>query len=162
MKNTLIHSFLVGLIAACVVLISEWLGIKAWIIFFGWANYFLYTCNIIKSFKMLFAFLVGILFALLGAHAIEHLNYILSPDCKFCSTVLIIFGIASILTFFEIIESWKEFVPATFLGTVLFFASEVTFRTILPDLLLPLCIGIFTGFVTLSSREKLTIYLNQK
>jgi len=161
-KNTLIHSLLVGLIAALVIFVSGCLAIKTWVVFFGWANYFLHSCNMKKSFKMLLAFFVGISIALIGTYAIEYLNAIAPANSELYITAFIVFWIATILIFLEIIEDWNEFVPATFLGTVLFFASGVTFTSILPELLVPLLIGIFSGFITIFSREKLTIYLNTK
>ena len=161
-RNALIHALLVGIIAAFVILVSGWLAVKAWVVFFGWANYFLHACNIKKSFKMLLAFFVGIFIALVGTYAIAYLNTIAPDNSELYITAFIVFWIATILIFLEIIEDWGEFVPATFLGTVLFFASGVTFTTILPELLVPLLIGIFAGFSTIFSREKLTLYLNKK
>jgi len=161
-RNALIHSLLVGLIAAFVILVSGWLAVKAWVVFFGWANYFLHACNMKKSFKMLLAFFVGIFLALIGTYAIGYLNAIAPANSELYVTAFIVFWIATILIFLEIIEDWGEFVPATFLGTVLFFASGVTFTTILPELLIPLLIGIFAGYITIFSREKLTNYLNKK
>lgn len=161
-KNALIHALLVGLIAAFVILVSGWLAVKAWVVFFGWANYFLHACNMKKSFKMLLAFFVGIFIALIGTYAITYLNTIAPTNYELYVTAFIVFWIATILIFLEIIEDWGEFVPATFLGTVLFFASGVSLKSIVPELLVPLLIGIFAGFTTLFSREKLTIYLNKK
>jgi len=161
-KNALIHVLLVGFIAAFVILVSGWLAVKAWVVFFGWANYFLHACNIKKSFKMLLAFFVGIFIALIGTYAIDYLNTTAPVNSELYVTAFIAFWIATILIFLEIIEDWGEFVPATFLGTVLFFASGVTFTSILPELLAPLLVGIFTGFITIFSREKLTIYLKKK
>ncbi|CAL2086699.1 membrane hypothetical protein [Tenacibaculum dicentrarchi] len=160
-KNALIHSLLVGLIAAFVILVSGWLAVKAWVVFFGWANYFLHACNMKKSFKMLLAFFIGIFIALIGTYAITHLNTIAPENSELYVTAFIVFWIATILIFLEIIEDWGEFVPATFLGTVLFFASGVSLKSIIPELFIPLLIGIFAGFTTLFSREKLTIYLNK-
>ena len=160
--ETLFNSLLVGLLAALVILVSGWFTIKAWVIFFGWANYFLHNCDIKKSFKMLFAFFVGIFIALIGTYAIEYLNTVTPANSELYVSAFTVFWIASILIFLEIIEGWGEFVPATFLGTVLYFASGVTFSTILPELFVPLSIGIFTGFITLFSREKLTLLLNHK
>lgn len=161
-KNALIHSLLVGLIAAFVILVSGWFAVKAWVVFFGWANYFLHACNMKKSFKMLFAFFIGIFIALIGTYAIAYLNTISPTNSELYVTAFVVFWIATILIFLEIIEDWGEFVPATFLGTVLFFASGVSFTTIIPELLVPLLIGIFAGFSTIFSREKLALYLNNK
>jgi len=161
-KNAFLHALLVGLIAAFVILISGWLAIKAWVVFFGWANYFLHACNLKKSFKMLSAFFVGIFIALIGTYVIGYLNTIMPDNTELYVSAFVVFWIATILIFLEIIENWQEFVPATFLGTVLFFASGVTFTSIFSELLIPLLIGIFAGYITIFSREKLTIYLKNK
>ncbi len=161
-SHALYHSMLVGLIAAIVMLISGWLSLKAWVIFFGWANYFLHVCNFKKSFKMLFAFSIGIIIAMLGSYLINYLNIVAPSHTEIYISAFVVFWIATILIFLEIIEDWGEFVPATFLGTVLFFASNVTFTTIVPQLLIPLLIGTFAGFTTLFCREKLTQLLNFK
>ena len=160
-KNALVHALLVGFIAALVILVSDWLVVKAWIVFFAWANYFLHDCNMKKSLKMLLAFFVGIFIALVGTYAIEYINTIAPINSELYVSVFIVFWIASILIFLEIIEGWGEFVPATFLGTVLFYASGITFTSILPELLVPLLLGIFAGFITILSRKKLTLYLNK-
>jgi uncharacterized membrane protein (DUF441 family) len=160
--HALYHSLLVGLIAAFVILVSGWLAVKAWVVFFGWANYFLHACNFKKSFKMLLAFFVGIFIALIGTYTIEYLNTITPNHTEVFVSAFVVFWIATVLVFLEIIENWGEFVPATFLGTVLFFASGVTFTTITPELLIPLLIGIFAGFTTIFSREKLTLLLDKK
>ena len=160
-KNALVHALLVGFIAALVILVSDWLVVKAWIVFFAWANYFLHDCNIKKSLKMLLAFFVGIFIALVGTYAIEYINTIAPLNSELYVSVFIVFWIASILIFLEVIEGWGEFVPATFLGTVLFYASGITFTSILPELLIPLLLGIFAGFITILSRKKLTLYLNK-
>ncbi len=160
--HALYHSLLVGLIAAFVIFVSGWLAVKAWVVFFGWANYFLHACNLKKSFKMLFAFFIGIFIALIGTYTIEYLNAITPDYMEVFINAFVVFWIATLLIFLEIIENWGEFVPATFLGTVLFFASGVTFTTITPELLIPLLIGIFAGFTTIFSREKLTLLLNKK
>ena len=160
-KNALLHALLVGFIAAIVILVSGWLAIKAWVVFFGWANYFLHTCTMKKSFKMLLAFFVGIFIALIGSYAIAYLNTLAPGNSELYITAFVVFWIATLLIFLEIIENWGEFVPATFLGTVLFFASGVTFTSILPELLVPLLIGIFAGYSTIFSREKLALILNK-
>ncbi|QTE21691.1 DUF1097 domain-containing protein [Polaribacter cellanae] len=159
--NTIYHSILVGLIAAIVILISGWLSIKAWVVFFAWANYFLHNCNMKKSFKMLVAFFVGIFIALIGNYVITYVNTLTTqPSLELYITAFVVFWIATILIFLEIIESWKEFIAATFLGTVLYFASEATITTIFPKLFIPLLIGIFAGYITIISREKLNKILN--
>lgn len=161
-KTAILHAFLVGLISAFVILVSGLLAVKAWVVFFGWANYFLHACNMKKSFKMLLAFFVGIFIALIGTYAIAYLNTMAPAQTELYVTAFVVFWVATILIFLEIIEDWGEFVPATFLGTVLFFASGVTFTTIVPELLVPLLIGIFAGFTTIFSREKLNLLLNKR
>lgn len=161
-KTAILHAFLVGLISAFVILVSGLLAVKAWVVFFGWANYFLHACNMKKSFKMLLAFFVGIFIALIGTYAIAYLNTMAPAQTELYVTAFVVFWVATILIFLEIIEDWGEFVPATFLGTVLFFASGVTFTTIIPELLVPLLIGIFAGFTTIFSREKLNLLLNKR
>lgn len=122
-KTAILHAFLVGLISAFVILVSGLLAVKAWVVFFGWANYFLHACNMKKSFKMLLAFFVGIFIALIGTYAIAYLNTMAPAQTELYVTAFVVFWVATILIFLEIIEDWGEFVPATFLGTVLFFAS---------------------------------------
>lgn len=161
-KTAILHAFLVGLISAFVILVSGLLAVKAWVVFFGWANYFLHACNMKKSFKMLLAFFVGIFIALIGTYAIAYLNTMAPAQTELYVTAFVVFWVATILIFLEIIEDWGEFVPATFLGTVLFFASGVTFTTIIPELLVPLLVGIFAGFTTIFSREKLNLLLNKR
>ncbi|WP_452598831.1 DUF1097 domain-containing protein [Pontimicrobium sp. MEBiC01747] len=161
-KNAILHALLVGLISAFAILVSGVLAVKAWVVFFGWANYFLHACNMKKSFKMLLAFFVGIFIALIGTYAIAYLNTMAPAQTELYVTAFVVFWVATILIFLEIIEDWGEFVPATFLGTVLFFASGVTFTTIIPELLVPLLIGIFAGFTTIFSREKLNLLLNKR
>ncbi|QTD38901.1 DUF1097 domain-containing protein [Polaribacter batillariae] len=160
-KNTILHSLLVGLIAAIVIVISGWLSIKAWVVFFAWANYFLHNCNMKKSFKMLIAFFIGIFIALLGNYLIVYLKTLIAqPSFDLYVTAFVVFWIATLLIFLEIIEGWEEFIAATFLGTVLYFASEATITTIFSKLFIPLLIGIFAGYITIISREKLTKILN--
>ena len=159
-SNLILHSLLVGLIAAMVIIICGWLSVEAWLAFFAWANYFLHGCEFKKSLKMLLAFCVGIVVAFTAVQVIQHLNNHIDPKLQLYLTAAVIFVVATGLIFLECIQNWDEVVPATFLGTVLFFASGVTLETIVPKLLLPLCVGIIAGLITILSREQLNKWLN--
>lgn len=160
--NTFLHAALVGLIASLVSLTSGWLEIKTWVIFFGWANYFLHACDIKKSLKMLLAFFIGIFVAGFGSHTISYLNTVVSSGSELTITACVVFCIATVLIFLEIIEGWEAFIPATFLGTVLFFASGISLSNTLSELLPPLLIGIAAGYITIVSRNKLDQLLTKK
>ena len=158
--NLIWHSLLVGLIAASVIVICGWFSFEAWLAFFAWANYFLHGCEFKKSMKMFLAFCIGIFVAFIAVQVIQHLNNHVDPELHLYLTAAVIFVVATGLIFLECIKDWGEVVPATFLGTVLFFASGVTLDTIVPELILPLCVGIIAGLITIVSREQLSKWLS--
>ena len=151
--NLIWHSLFVGLIAATVIVICGWFSFEAWLAFFAWANYFLHGCEFKKSMKMFLAFCVGIVVAFTAVQVIQYLNEFVDQNLRLYLTAAVIFVVATGLIFLECIKNWDEVVPATFLGTVLFFASGVTLETIIPELILPLCVGIVAGLLTILGRQ---------
>lgn len=173
-KNTTIlyHALLVGLIAALFFIISGWLSVATWVVFFAWANYFLHESNIKKSLKLMLALFIGIVIAFSASHIMDFINnsVLIFAENKNTSLYInggVIFIVATFLVFLECMEGWGQFVPATFLGTVLFYALGLkvpgtSLDVILLNLIVPLMLGIIAGYLTIKSREKLTNYLNKK
>lgn len=169
--TTLYHSILVGFIAAVFFIISGWLSAATWVLFFAWANYFLHECSIKKSLKLMLALFIGIVISFLASHMIAFLkdNMPLSPENESLRLYIngaVIFVVATFLIFLECIKGWGQFVPATFLGTVLFFALGLkvpgtSLHIILIKLIIPLVLGIVAGYLTIYSREKLDKCLNK-
>lgn len=165
--HTLYHSVLVGVIAAGVIVVSGWLQVLSWVAFFAWANYFLHAGAVHKSevfrksYKMLVAFFIGIFLALLGIYAIGYLKTIVPNIAELYVVAFVVFFIATILIFLEIIQNWGDFIPATFLGTVLVFSTGVTFITIWHQLLVPILVGMFAGYTTIATRRSLEKILNR-
>ncbi|MGY0407088.1 MAG: DUF1097 family protein, partial [Polaribacter sp.] len=115
---------------------------------------------------------IGIVIAFLASHLMYYMNNsieILSEN-KNVSLYInggIIFLVATFLVFLECMEDWGQFVPATFLGTVLFYAIGLkvpgtSLEIVLLKLIIPLALGIIAGYLTIISREKLNDYLNKK
>ncbi|RXM41431.1 hypothetical protein BOQ62_00310 [Chryseobacterium sp. CH21] len=155
MKKTMAHSLLVGLISGLVFVFCGILGITTWIVFFSWANYFLHQSNLKKAMKMFLAFSIGIVLALLSTIIMKNTGNDLYMNG------LIIFVVGTLLVFLECFENWSEMVPATFLGTVVFFASGVSHKTIISELLFPLFIGVIVGFITIVTRNNLAKILDK-
>lgn len=170
-RTTLYHSLLVGFIAALFFVISGWLSVVTWVVFFAWANYFLHESSMRKSLKLILALFIGIVIAFLASHLMNYINNSVLALAENENTRLyinggVIFIVATFLIFLECMEGWGQFVPATFLGTVLFFALGLkvpgtSLNIIVFKLIVPLSLGIIAGYLTIVSREKLNNYLNK-
>lgn len=160
--HTLYHSLAVGIIAGGVAVVCELLSIRAWVVFFAWANYFLHGSSFKKSLKMMLALVVGVTLAFLASILIPYWSTDLEGFQKTLISGLVIFFVATILVYLECIEGWEEMIPATFLGTVLFFASGVQIKEVLHDLFLPLFFGVVAGLFTILARKRIDVWLNKR
>lgn len=143
------HSIFIGIVSAIVVIICGLLGLKTWIAFFAWANYFLHGCQFKKSLKMLMAFIIGVLFAFVASQLINYYSHSIADEYILYISSGVTFIVGTCLIHLERFKNWGEMVPATFLGTVLYYSSGVTGKNIIPELLFPILIGILAGIVSI-------------
>lgn len=156
------HSLFVGAISAIVVVLCGVFNLKTWIVFFAWANYFLHGCDFKKSLKMFLAFVVGVLFAFFASMLINHLNNTMAQEHTLYISAGVTFIVGTCLIFLEFVDNWGEMVPATFLGTVLYYSSGVDEKNFITQLIIPIVIGILAGLATILGREKINVFLESK
>ncbi|MDE5423314.1 DUF1097 domain-containing protein [Ancylomarina sp. DW003] len=155
-----IHALSVGLIAAMVIYVCSLFSWQAWVVFFAWANFFLHGSNLKKSFKLLIALITGIFLALAATYCINYLsNHVIVNSPKVYPVMMVVFVLASLIIFLEYFRSWKELIPAIFLGTVLYFATDTNNSDLAYQLVLPLLFGLISGLLTIFVRTKLDAVL---
>lgn len=161
-KNNFLHAILVGIISALVFIVCGLLYIKAWIVFFAWANYFLHGNGFKKAMKLFLALVLGIFIAFWISQGIIYINKLIDTKIQLYVDAVLLFVMATIIIFLECIKNWQEMIAATFLGTIVYFASEVTTDNIFHQLVFPLFIGVIVGILTTVSREVLSRILNEE
>ena len=145
------QAIVVGTIAAFAVLMSSKFGLHAWALFLAWVGYFVLGPSARQACLSWIQILIGMT---IGAGLIIT-NSVLEPQFGSWALVGLVFILASGLTFMEQVKPFDN-IPAYYIGMIMLFASGMSpsFSAIL-DLMIPITLGLFLGWLTVTAREKL-------
>ncbi len=112
--------------------------------------------------KLFLALALGIFIAFSISQGIVYINQLIDAKIQLYVDSVLLFVMATIIIFLECIKNWQEMIAATFLGTIVHFASGATTNNIFHQLVFPLFIGVIVGILTTVSRELLSRILHEE
>jgi hypothetical protein len=111
-------AFVVGLVAAAAVFLSQWSGLRLWVIFVGWTGCFLFFPDIRRTAFAALHNILGVALGMLTAATIAALDAYLGS----AAAPLAVFVLATGLVLLERRPPFDN-IPAYFIGLSIYFAS---------------------------------------